>query len=158
MNSLAPLYTGANLGLPVVDADGMGRAFPEVNMIAPFIYDHTALPAAVSDEKGNQVLCSEVEGDSVKAVEKFLREQAVALGLFVGLAFYPFPKALIKETFVPYSISRCWRLGRAILKARKEKTSPLNVIQEEENGKLIFKGKIVDLERKIERGYNFGKI
>lgn len=30
MNSIAPLYTAAQLDLPLVDADGMGRAYPEV--------------------------------------------------------------------------------------------------------------------------------
>src|SRR3982074_2928219 len=30
INSTMPLVVGARLGLPVVDADGMGRAFPEV--------------------------------------------------------------------------------------------------------------------------------
>ena len=30
MNSLAPMYTAAQLGLPLVDVDCMGRAYPEV--------------------------------------------------------------------------------------------------------------------------------
>jgi DUF917 family protein len=32
INSTMPLVVGARLGLPVVDADGMGRAFPELQM------------------------------------------------------------------------------------------------------------------------------
>ena len=31
-NSLEPLIPAAITGLPVVDADGMGRAFPEIQM------------------------------------------------------------------------------------------------------------------------------
>lgn len=30
MNSVAPLYSAAQKDLPVIDADGMGRAFPEI--------------------------------------------------------------------------------------------------------------------------------
>ena len=30
LNSIQPLITGARLGLPVLDCDGMGRAFPEL--------------------------------------------------------------------------------------------------------------------------------
>ena len=37
-NGLAPMTTAAKLGLPVVDADGMGRAFPEVQMTTFFIH------------------------------------------------------------------------------------------------------------------------
>ena len=33
MNTIEPLILGAELGIPVVDADGMGRAFPELQVI-----------------------------------------------------------------------------------------------------------------------------
>ena len=32
INSTIPLFVGARLGIPVVDADGQGRAFPELQM------------------------------------------------------------------------------------------------------------------------------
>ena len=32
VNSFEPLLVGARLGLPVLDADGMGRAFPELQV------------------------------------------------------------------------------------------------------------------------------
>src|SRR5690606_4463690 len=41
-NGLAPLAAAARLGLPVVDADGMGRAFPESQMA---IFNIRGLPA-----------------------------------------------------------------------------------------------------------------
>ena len=34
LNSCIPIYTAAVLGLPLVDADGMGRAFPELPMVS----------------------------------------------------------------------------------------------------------------------------
>ena len=42
LNSTTPFVVAAQLGIPLVDADGMGRAFPEIQM---FIADHaTASP------------------------------------------------------------------------------------------------------------------
>ena len=32
LNCMEPLVLGAELGIPVVDADGMGRAFPELQV------------------------------------------------------------------------------------------------------------------------------
>ena len=32
LNSMEPLILGAELGIPVLDADGMGRAFPELQV------------------------------------------------------------------------------------------------------------------------------
>ncbi len=38
LNSMMPLVVAARTGLPVVDADGMGRAFPELNMETFSVY------------------------------------------------------------------------------------------------------------------------
>ncbi len=32
MNSIEPMVTAARVGLPLLDADGMGRAFPELQV------------------------------------------------------------------------------------------------------------------------------
>ncbi|MGH3917011.1 MAG: DUF917 family protein, partial [Pseudonocardiaceae bacterium] len=37
-NSTVPLRVGAKLGMPVIDADGMGRAFPEIQMVTATLY------------------------------------------------------------------------------------------------------------------------
>src|SRR5215813_5617857 len=43
-NSLQPFMAAAVLGLPVVDADCMGRAFPEAQMTSFAIHDLTMYP------------------------------------------------------------------------------------------------------------------
>lgn len=127
-------------------------------MCSPFIYGEKPTPSSVADEKGNKLITMSVQGDKPKGVENVLRSASIMYGLFVGLAFPPFNEQAVKTKFVPNSISRCWRLGKAILEARKNKTSPEQSFKDQENGKLIFKGKVIDLHRRIERGYNFGSI
>ena len=56
INSCIPVYTAAKLGLPLVDADGMGRAFPEIQMVTYTIGGVSASPMVCCDEKGNKVL------------------------------------------------------------------------------------------------------
>ena len=77
-NSIEPLVVGAELGLPIVDADGMGRAFPELQMFLPFVYGSPAYPAAVGDEKGNAAAVSFAE--TPKHLENFLRQKTVEMG------------------------------------------------------------------------------
>jgi len=55
-------------------------------------------------------------------------------------------------------LSRTWRLGRSILESRKNKSNPLKIIEQQEGGKLVFTGKIVDVDREAEQGYNKGKL
>ena len=50
---MEPMLTAAQAGIPVVDGDGMGRAFPEMQMCTWSIYGHKSAPAAMADEKGN---------------------------------------------------------------------------------------------------------
>lgn len=77
-NSIEPLVAGAELGLPIVDADGMGRAFPELQMFLPFVYGSPAYPAAVGDEKGNVVALTFAE--TPKHLEGFLRMKTIEMG------------------------------------------------------------------------------
>lgn len=77
-NSIEPLVAGAELGLPIVDADGMGRAFPELQMFLPFVYGRLPYPAAVGDEKGNVVALTFAE--TPKHLEGFLRIKTVEMG------------------------------------------------------------------------------
>ena len=51
-NSIEPILAAAYAGLPVVDGDGMGRAFPEVQMSTFFIYGLDPSPGAIADDKG----------------------------------------------------------------------------------------------------------
>eukprot|EP00775_Hariotina_reticulata_P011653 gene11653-11798_t len=55
-NGLEPLAVGLELGLPVVDADLMGRAFPELQMSTAAIAGVPLAPAAIADDKGNVVV------------------------------------------------------------------------------------------------------
>ena len=46
LNSTIPFTVAARLNIPIVDADGMGRAFPELQMVTPTMYGISATPMA----------------------------------------------------------------------------------------------------------------
>ncbi len=53
LNSTIPFIAAANMGLPIVDGDAMGRAFPELQMVSFTLGGLTASPMAMVDDKGN---------------------------------------------------------------------------------------------------------
>src|SRR5262249_57501914 len=55
-NSLQPFMAAAMLGLPVVDADCMGRAFPEAQMTSFAIHDLQMYPLTLVDVRDNAVV------------------------------------------------------------------------------------------------------
>ncbi|XP_022808013.1 uncharacterized protein LOC111345029 [Stylophora pistillata] len=154
-NSIEPLVAGAELGLPIVDADGMGRAFPELQMFLPFVYDSLPYPAAVGDEKGNVVALTFAE--TPKHLEGFLRIKTVEMGCMVGFTFVLDWKD-VQEKCALHTLSRTWRLGNTVLRARHNKASPVDSILQHENGKLLIVGKIADISRVTEGAFNKGKL
>ena len=58
VNSTIPIAAAAALGLPLIDADGMGRAFPELQMVLPTLYGIDRIPAGDQRRKGQQRLSS----------------------------------------------------------------------------------------------------
>ena len=77
-NSLVPLALGAELGLPVMDANGVGRSVPELQMYCPFIYGSVPYPSAVADDKGEVIACTYV--DTAKDAEDFFRTECIRMG------------------------------------------------------------------------------
>ena len=53
-NGIEPFLVGAALNLPVVDADTMGRAFPEAQMTSFAIHDLTVFPMALGGRRARQ--------------------------------------------------------------------------------------------------------
>ena len=154
LNSMEPLLASADLGIPVLDADGMGRAFPEMQMTTININGRPSYPAAISDDKGRNDIV--LESVSAKSVENHLRNVAIEMGCSagVGVSNLRFPQDF--EALIPHSLSYAWRLGLAVLKSRKEKTSPIKAILKSSNGVLSIIGKITDVSRETTGGFNRG--
>ena len=61
-NGLLPIAWAAEMGLPVVDADGMGRAFPLVPQVTMELAGISPSPAIMTDERGNLVIFRTLSG------------------------------------------------------------------------------------------------
>ncbi len=55
-NGLLPITWAAAMHLPLVDADGMGRAFPEVPQVTMQLAGISPSPAVMTDERGNLIV------------------------------------------------------------------------------------------------------
>ncbi|ROU04176.1 DUF917 domain-containing protein [Histidinibacterium lentulum] len=155
-NSMEPMLTAAQAGLPVVDGDGMGRAFPEMQMTTWSIYGHRAVPAAMADEKGNIVVIRDTPTDHW--LEHIARAAVVPMGAACGLATAPMSGAFVKRVAIPNTITQALNLGRAVLHAHRAHLDPIRTVIEQENGRLLMTAKIVDLERHLKGGFAVGHL
>jgi DUF917 family protein len=155
-NALEPMLTAAATGLPVVDGDGMGRAFPEMQMTTFSIYGHRSTPAAISDEHGNIVLFRHTVSEVW--FERLARSTVVTMGGTAIGAEAPMGGRYVKRAAVPGTVSQSIRLGRLVLEANRRHVSAVPLICRQEHGVHLIDAKIVDLKRHLRGGFSVGEI
>jgi DUF917 family protein len=154
LNSTIPIMVAARLGLPLVDCDGMGRAFPEVQMVTHTLYGIPATPMVLADEKGNSVLINTINN---RWAETFARSITVDMGATALQAAYAVNGRQLKEAAIPNTMTLCEEIGRTIRLARSEKGDVIAAVQGVTGGFRVFHGKVVDVRRRTEGGFARGE-
>lgn len=154
VNSTIPIAAAAALGLPLVDADGMGRAFPELQMVLPTLYGVTASPLAFSDEKGNTGVLQTADNSWT---ERIARVACVEMGCSVMISGFSMSGAAARQSLVAGSLSRCIDIGQRIAEAREAKTDPVAAVVELLGGRELFGGKVADVNRATTTGFARGR-
>ncbi len=160
INSTMPLVVGARLGLPVVDADGMGRAFPELQMETFAVYGVPGSPMVITNEYGDSTL---VEAHSNGMMEWLARGITIRMGGAAYIAEYSMDGRTTKRTCVPNTLTLALKIGRCIRVARERHKDPfaelLALLPETPYsfGKIIFQGKVVDVQRETRLGFALGR-
>ncbi len=154
VNSMIPLASAAMLGIPVVDADGMGRAFPELQMVTFHLNDVPATPMFMADEKGNGIILSTVNNNWTEAIA---RTTTVVMGGSTMIAIYPMSGTQAKTSGIAGIVTLCQRIGEVIRESRKMKVDSVSAVLDVTGGFELFRGKITDVERKTVGGFARGE-
>ena len=161
VNSMVPLAIAARRGLPVIDADGMGRAFPELQMETFNIYGIPAAPLALADEKGNVAI---VEAADAAKAEWIARGLTVRMGGQAYLANYGMSGVDARRVSVPGTMSLARGIGRALREAKMRRVAPLPALIDFFAGthyglaRVIGTGKVADVARRFENGWSVGTV
>ncbi|KAK4672730.1 hypothetical protein QC763_105640 [Podospora pseudopauciseta] len=165
-NGLQGLTLGAssNMDLPCVDGDWMGRAYPTKWQTTPVVFNERQpiwSPICIADGNGNVVVMPKASSD--RQVERIMRAALSNMGSQVAAAEPPVTGAEMKRWVVENTISQAWRIGRAVARARQEnrlETMAESIIDEcggSASGKVLFKGKIVGVQRTLRMGHVYGE-
>jgi hypothetical protein len=160
INSTMPLVVGARLGLPVVDADGMGRAFPELQMETFHVYGVPGTPMAITNEYGDTALVTTHDN---YMMEWLARGITIRMGGAAYIAEYAMDGRTAKRTAVPRTLTLGLTIGRGIRLARQQHHDPFQALIEllkttpYRVGAVIFEGKVVDVLRQTTEGFAKGQ-
>jgi DUF917 family protein len=159
-NSLVPLLVAAQLKLPVVDADGMGRAFPAMQMETFSIYGVSATPLAMVGNNGNSII---VNMTDPAVAERLIRQFTIIGGGGVSYsAEHVMSGATARKVAVAGTISLSGRLGRCLrehrgnLPALMRSVAPLLERAGYGTPQVLFQGKVSDVDRRVQGGYDVG--
>ena len=152
-NSLHPMLPAARRGIPLLDADGMGRAFPELQMVTWSMYGQSASPIGVADERGNRLL---IKTDDNKRGEDLCRGATVEMGGNISLACYGMNGAQAKAHSVAGTYTLCENVGRILRKARAAHSNDASELMEALRAVELFRGKVQDVERRTIGGFARG--
>ncbi|MGC9530217.1 MAG: DUF917 domain-containing protein [Candidatus Bipolaricaulaceae bacterium] len=166
VNSPVAYAAAGELGVPVIDVDGMNRAFPELQMTSWVTHGVHASPTVSVDDRGNVTVID--TGDDDVLAENLARRAAMAYGGISWIATYPMQGAEVKATSILGSQSIAWAVGRAVLAARRRHRDPVKEVlatlrkQRGVDGFRVFKGKIVDINREFgseaTKGFTLGRV
>ncbi|MDY6817135.1 MAG: DUF917 domain-containing protein [Halobacteriales archaeon] len=160
INSTIPFAVAAREGLPVVDADGMGRAFPELHHETFNVYGVSGSPACVADEHGNTTL---IEATDNRSLEDLARAITIEMGGQAYVSDYPMTGEQVRDTAIANTVDLGIRIGAAVRDPPADAT-PIEAIKrvtaDSSYGRAIelFHGKIVDVERRTEAGFAVGTV
>ena len=159
-NSLVPLVAAAALGVPVVDGDGMGRAFPEAQMMSYAIAGVKPTPALAYDYAGNSAV---FQTGSTDVYEHHIRAYAAAAGGMVTAAEHAMTGKELRDAVIPGTLSFTVGLGRVLRRHRGPAANILapltDVFEPSIYGacRHLFSGKVVDKSTRIIGGYDIGE-
>lgn len=154
VNSLIPVAVAAIHNIPILDGDAMGRAFPEAQMVTFHLDGLQPDIAIVGDEQGNVVTVEPTNGHSS---EKLCRAVTIAMGGSSIVCDYGITGKQAKISVIPGTLSLAEQIGAVLRSGYSREEHPINQILGILNGHLLFSGKAILIQRKIEGGFTRGE-
>jgi DUF917 family protein len=150
-NGVAPVGWAASLGVAVLDADGMGRAFPKSTMISMNVAGLPSEFAVMGDVVGNVSVLRTLD---MEWLERHARAFTIAAGGIAIGAHYLLTAETAPGAVIEGTVSRAIQVGRRLLAS----ADPVVDIADELGADVLAGGKVIDIERLTEGGFTRGSV
>ena len=147
INGVLPVAWAAYAGLPLLDGDFMGRAFPELQMLTPHLFGMSGSPAVITDERLQTIIYSTRNN---VWLEKLVRNSVATLGGAACGGIYPMSAGEARRPVIAGTVSRAVQLGAAIARGGDD---PIASIAEVTPVVRLGQGKVIDIERRTSGGF-----
>ncbi|MCX7361512.1 MAG: DUF917 domain-containing protein, partial [Alphaproteobacteria bacterium] len=155
-NGVRPLMAAAHLGRPIVDSDTMARAYPELQMTSVAIGGLSPCPVSIVDVRGFESIVHEVP--SWKWAERVARKICTEYGASAATCQPSRTGAEVKQWCIHGTVTKAMTIGAAVREAQRRHDDPIAALLAVEPGKLLFKGKVTDVQRRTSEGWLRGVV
>lgn len=160
-NGVVNLSVSAHFGVPCIDADFMGRAYPTTWQTTPNVYGSpngdALVPSTIASGDGSFITMTKSRTD--KGVDKILRAACVEMGCRAGKSLSPKTAKAVREQAVTNTVSLAWWIGRAVALEKNITDKAQRIVDEVgglESAAILGQGKITSVERVLKTGHTYG--
>ena len=142
VSAVVPIAAAAQLGVPLLDGDGMGRTFALMHHTAMHLGGIAPSPVVMRGATGETVV---VTADLPYRVDALARRSVEILGGWAAFVGYPAPVGRLRTALLIGTVSRLLNVGRLLLETRDADMllTRLSVLT---GCRRIGRGRIVELE------------
>jgi DUF917 family protein len=158
-NSIVPIYVGALTGVPIVDADGNGRAVPELATGLYSIYDIPPYPLVLTNSQKDSVVAYLNDPFDYKAAETIARQLATGWDMVASFATWIVGRDQIMSSLAVKTITKSQKIGEIFKEVRENHLNLDDLslkLKENSNAKELFRGEITQIDFKTEGGFDSG--
>lgn len=148
-------YPAGVLGIPVVDADPVGRAVPEIQHSMFAINGVPIAPLVVVNEIGDTAILTNVADD--ERAEALIRAMAVASRNAVWVADHALPWGDLRDIAVLGTISLAEHVGGAQREAVEAGEDVARAVAESADGFVMFRGEVTLSTWRDAEGFTVGE-
>jgi hypothetical protein len=156
LNSPIVLTLAARMGIPVIDADALGRSAPETHLTSWHGHGVDITPMVIADSEGNILTINKaVDPTYVDKVGRWMVTQGGHLGADVQ---HTMSGKMVKETSVPGTFTDSLKLGRSVVEARQQGVDPIDRIASILGAYRILNARISSMHEEEWMGFYFTEV
>ncbi|MEH7522724.1 DUF917 family protein [Bacillus sp. JJ1503] len=158
-NSLIPLVLASQTNLPVIDGDGMGRAFPELKMTTFHLSGIPLSPMVLQTHEANRVIYGK---ESIAFTSELAKDFIVKNGGYSHFIGYGSSGKDLKVAMIPGTLNLIYRLGTVLNEENHLNNKIQDLTSVFENSiygrpRMIIGGVISEVQRWFENETMVGK-
>lgn len=155
-NTADAFHVAALMGKPIIDADPAGRSVPELQHSTFYINNVPIQPLAVATPFGDTAVLNNVVNDF--RAEDLVRAMAVVSKNLIGVTDHPIDGKTLKKSVIPGAITYAMNVGKALREANEKGGDPAEAITESLDGKILFRGNVIDHHYDTIDGFTIGEV